>query len=314
MPPLPTVTLGGFPGRLFMPLRANGLTEEMLAKMVRSLCRLTVAQSAVWLSPDCPGRPQTYRDYDDGDIRVYCDMDVAETAPAGHQAGSVVAAVSCNLHAAPSQTFDFSTVAGCQNWWMRFSPILSVAAVADLPLTLSPYASATKLQKLSATQNHALGMVSWSAKMKVTRRSVPSRFFARHRRAQTLPSLSLTHRLVAHRVTSMQSADAARQRTQLKLQVKDDSGGRAFLLLQNEWATQCTGLQKDDTLVVSGAFLQPVRQAIPSSVTMILCLPVPELLATCCSWSATTPTAFIRNISSSILSWTKRRRQRRAWQ
>ena len=129
------------------------------------------------------GRPQTYRDYDDGDIRVYCDMDVSPTAPAGHQAGSVVAAVSCNLHAAPSPTFDFSTVDGCQNWWMRFSPILSVAAVADLPLTLSPYASITKLQKLSADQNHALGMVSWSAKMKVTQRSVPSPSLGHHRQA-----------------------------------------------------------------------------------------------------------------------------------
>ena len=40
MPALPAVTLGGFPGRLFMPLRGGRLTEEMLAKMVRSLCRL----------------------------------------------------------------------------------------------------------------------------------------------------------------------------------------------------------------------------------------------------------------------------------
>ena len=101
-------------------------------------------------------------------------MDVSPTAPAGQQAGSIVAAVSCNLHAAPSQHCDFSTVAGCQNWWMRFSPVLSVAAIEDLPLSLSPHASVTKLQKLSATQNHALGMVSWSAKMKVTQRSVPS--------------------------------------------------------------------------------------------------------------------------------------------
>jgi len=105
---------------------------------------------------------------------VYCDMDVSPAAPAGQQAGSIVAAVSCNLHAAPSQTADFSSVTGCQNWWMRFSPILSVAAIADLPLSLSPYVSVVKLQKLSATQNHALGMVSWSAKMKVTQRSVPS--------------------------------------------------------------------------------------------------------------------------------------------
>ena len=50
----------------------------------------------------------------------------------------------------------------------------------------------------------------------------------------------------------------------LKLQVKDDSGGRAFVLLQNEWASQCSGLQKGDTLIISGAFLQPVRQAIQS--------------------------------------------------
>ena len=116
MPPLPAVTLGGFPGRLFMPLRGAGLKEEMLAKMVRSLCRLIIAHhSAVQRSSDCYWHLQTYRDYDDGDIRVYCDMDVSPAAPAGLQAGSIVAAVSCNLHAAPSQIFDFSTVAGCQN-------------------------------------------------------------------------------------------------------------------------------------------------------------------------------------------------------
>jgi hypothetical protein len=70
--------------------------------------------------------------------------------------------------------------------------------------------------------------------------------------------------LIARSVTSMQSDSMARQRTQLKLQVKDDSGGRAFLLLQNEWATQCAALQKGDTLIVSGGFLQPVRHTIPS--------------------------------------------------
>lgn len=101
---------------------------------------------------------------------MYCDADVAPPAAAGHQAGSVVAAVSCNQHAPPSPSFDFSTVAGCQNWWMRFSPVLSVAAVADLPLTLGPYVSVTKLQRLSTDQNHVLGMVSWSAKMKITQR------------------------------------------------------------------------------------------------------------------------------------------------
>lgn len=53
---------------------------------------------------------------------------------------------------------------------MRFSPVLSVAAVADLPLTLGPYVSVTKLQRLSTDQNHVLGMVSWSAKMKITQR------------------------------------------------------------------------------------------------------------------------------------------------
>ena len=53
MPALPTVTLGGFPGRLFMPLRGGRLTEEMLAKMVRSLFRLIAAQPAVQRSSDC---------------------------------------------------------------------------------------------------------------------------------------------------------------------------------------------------------------------------------------------------------------------
>ena len=215
MPPQPTASLGSHPGRVFIPLRAGALTEDALAAM-------------------------TYRDYADGDIRVYCDAKVAPAAPAGgQQAGSVVACVSCNQHAAPSPAYDFSSVSGCQNWWMRFSPILSVAAEADLPLALAPYVSVLPLRSLSAAQNHALGMVSWCAKMRVT-----------------------------HRFGTSSSEDAAsgRQRTELKLQVKDDSGGRAFLLLQDDWATQCAKLQERDTLIVSGAFLRPLECEDPESL------------------------------------------------
>jgi hypothetical protein len=57
----------------------------------------------------------------------------------------------------------------------------------------------------------------------------------------------------------------------MRLQVKDDSGGRAFLLLQDEWATQCTGLQKDDTLIISGAFLRAVRQRASPPALPKLC-------------------------------------------
>ena len=119
-----------------------------------------------------------------------------------------MAVVSCNLNAAPSSSYDFSSVSGCQNWWMRFSALLSVAAKPDLPRSLAPFVTFTPLRSLSAdAHNHALGLVNWCAKMKVT-----------------------------HRFGT--AADAATGRTELKLQVKDEFGGRAFLLMQDGWAAQ----------------------------------------------------------------------------
>ena len=111
----------------------------------------------------------------------------------------------------------------------------------------------------------------------------------------------------------VQTVDTER-RTELKLQVKDDSGGRAFVLLQNEWAGQCSGLQKGDTLIISGAFLQPVRQAIQSTFVSrswrCLFSFASDVVR---SWIPTILTVFIHNISSSISSWTKIRHQKGAW-
>ena len=111
-----------------------------------------------------------------------------------------------------------------------------------------------------------------------------------------------------------QTVDTGSRCTHLKLQVKDDSGGRAFVLLQNEWASQCSGLQKGDTLIISGAFLQPVRRASQSTFVSLSwrCLssfPIDVLR----SWIPTILTVFIHNISSSISFWTKTRHLKGAW-
>ena len=226
MPPGRTVQLGSHPGRVFLPLRSGTLTEDALSLMVRRPPAHQHRRSHRRLTPF--GGAQTFTDYEDGDIRVYCDAEAAPAAEPGKQAGSVVAVVSCNLNAAPSSSYDFSSVSGCQNWWMRFSAILSVAAKPDLPRSLAPFVTFTPLRSLSAdAHNHALGLVNWCAKMKVT-----------------------------HRFGT--AADAATGRTELKLQVKDEFGGRAFLLMQDGWAAQGARLQEHDQLIVSAAFLRPL--------------------------------------------------------
>eukprot|EP01047_Picozoa_sp_COSAG01_P032252 COSAG01_NODE_2322_length_7910_cov_16.209960_10_plen_240_part_00 len=61
----------------------------------------------------------------------------------GGQPGSVIAVVSCNMHAAPTATHDFRTIGGCQNWWYvpRISPpqwhlkLQAILAVAFLSLS-----------------------------------------------------------------------------------------------------------------------------------------------------------------------------------
>eukprot|EP01048_Picozoa_sp_COSAG05_P001345 COSAG05_NODE_45_length_25418_cov_92.923299_11_plen_347_part_00 len=157
---------------------------------------------------------------------MYCDAKASAVAALGSQAGSVVAAVSFSLTTAPTQLYDFRTPAGCQNWWRRFSCIFSVADANDLPASMRYFAAFSMLKTLSPNLNHLLGKTQWCAKLTVTHAFPPSA-----------------------------EAGLRGGRMMLKLTAKDDSGGRANLLLYDEWAIQGAPIQHGHTLIVSGARL-----------------------------------------------------------
>jgi hypothetical protein len=164
---------------------------------------------------------------------VYCETAVAPEARPGAQATCIVAVVACSSSAPANSCYDFSSDTGCQNWWVRFSPILGVANVDDLPQSLGPFAEFSMLDSLSLAQNHVLKFTTWCTK------------------------LAVTH---AFRVDADEHGGGI-----LKLTARDETGGRANLLLHDEWARQCVPIRKDDTLIVSGATLEELK-ADPSSL------------------------------------------------